>query len=569
MSAQVLSAAERVVGKYRIIGQLGEGGQARVYLALMSGPASFNKLLVLKVLRDTGMEDPLFVNAFMQEARLAAQVNHPGIVQTYEVGEDRGRYYIAMEFVNGQSLRAIHRRLAPDKLPLHVHLGVIAEVARALHYTHTLKDYDGTPLNLVHRDVSPQNVMVSYEGAVKLLDFGIAKVSGNDELTREGMIKGKVAYMAPEQLRGGSIDHRADIFSLGVMIWQAVTGRSFSGPRDLPELTKMQHRLEGSEPRLAVAKPDAHPAVIALCDRALALNPDDRQSTAEELADQIEEYLAEHSGTAYLRELTRLLNTHFAADRRKAEATIDEQIRIAMSETSDPIAVQRVEVHAEDPTRTTAVEATATPPASSSFLRWAAAAAALVVLVAVAYVMRPTESTGAGAAEVAAAPVSAQPVLEQSAGADQVGTNPRAMPIREDVGTAPDDGARGAATVRVRVTVSPPDAQLELDGEPLPSPADVVRPRDGRTHILVATAPGHHPERRTISFESDIDITLSLRRARAQLSRRPEASAESAGAEQQASARHRASTSSSASAEDDQDRPRVLRPRLDREDPYQ
>src|SRR5262245_34862056 len=202
---------------------------ASVYLARLAGPLGFNKLFVIKTLRDElaeGHED--YVTMFLDEARLSARLHHPNIVQTYDVGEDNGRYFMAMEYLEGQSLRAVEKRLAPG-FPLSQQLRVLSELGKGLHHAHELCDYDGRPLSVVHRDVSPHNVVLTYDGQVKLLDFGIAKAHSAMHLTKVGVIKGKAEYIAPEQVRGEAIDRRADVFSLGAMMYEAISGTRFAG----------------------------------------------------------------------------------------------------------------------------------------------------------------------------------------------------------------------------------------------------------------------------------------------------------------------------------------------------
>ena len=215
---------------------------AKVYLGLMAGPAGFNKLLVIKVLNrddaNAGSEDN--VQLFWDEARLAARVIHPNIVHTYEVGEVDGRYFLAMEYLDGQSYRTLQGRMVRSPLGPCEELRIISETARGLHYSHDLKDFKGEPLGVVHRDVSPQNVFITYDGQVKLLDFGIAKTYDAGHKTQVGVIKGKLDYIAPEQLSGDDVDHRADIFALGIMLWEAVTGQRFAGGRKIAEVSKIR-----------------------------------------------------------------------------------------------------------------------------------------------------------------------------------------------------------------------------------------------------------------------------------------------------------------------------------------
>jgi serine/threonine-protein kinase len=318
---------ERAIGKYRPIALLGEGGMARVYLAVMKGPGGFTKLLVIKSLRES-LEDPLYLRSFMFEARLAAQLNHPNVVQTFEVGEEAGRYFIAMEYLEGQSLRTVQRRLAPERLPLPMQLRILAEVARGLHHAHTLVSFDGTPLEIVHRDVSPQNVLITYEGQVKLLDFGIAKAQGGGDLTKTGMIKGKIDYIAPEQILGESVDQRADIFSLGVMLWEAITGKRFSGGAEVADVTKIHNRVSGREPKLRDVAPDTPIRLAEICERAVAPRAEDRYDTAEDFALALTDYLRGTSHMPSARDLADVVGPLFASERKKIRKVIDEQVRL-------------------------------------------------------------------------------------------------------------------------------------------------------------------------------------------------------------------------------------------------
>ena len=203
------------VGKYRFLVELGSGGMGDVFLAVAQGPKGFNKLQVIKRLRPELAQDPEFLAMFLNEARIAARLNHPNVVQTNEVSEHEDEYFIAMEYLEGRSLYAILKRAIssspknapPQRMPLAFHLHTLAEACEGLHYAHELRDFDGTPLELVHRDCSPQNIFVTYDGEAKVLDFGIAKAADSATYTRTGVLKGKVPYMAPEQLDGGRDRH--------------------------------------------------------------------------------------------------------------------------------------------------------------------------------------------------------------------------------------------------------------------------------------------------------------------------------------------------------------------------
>jgi serine/threonine protein kinase len=273
------------IGRYRLIAEIGHGGMADVYLALAPGPNGFNKAVVVKALRGEAPDDRS-VAMFLDEARIAARLNHPSIVQTHEVGYDGGgRPFLAMEFVEGQSLQSLLRR-AKGGAPLPVLLRVISDVLAALDYAHALTDFDGTPLDLVHRDVTPHNVIVSYDGFGKLLDFGIAKATVRSAQTQAGMIKGKVAYMSPEQANGGAIDRRSDLFSVGVMLYQALSGRRFWGDEpDMPVLVKLS---QGQLPDLRAGLAGAPGPLAAVVLRAVAASPADRYGAAAEFQADLE-----------------------------------------------------------------------------------------------------------------------------------------------------------------------------------------------------------------------------------------------------------------------------------------
>jgi len=207
---------------YLLIGALGRGGMAEVLLALQDGPGGFRKLVVIKRLLPHLADEPGVVEMFLDEARLAARLEHPHVVRTEKVGEADGRHFIAMEYLDGEPvsriLRETTRRGEPLPLPLAARVG--ADALDGLAYAHGASDYDGTALGVVHRDVSPQNLFVTYQGVTKLLDFGIAKAATQEGQTRTGFVKGRFGYLAPEQARGGDVDARADLFGMGVVLFR-------------------------------------------------------------------------------------------------------------------------------------------------------------------------------------------------------------------------------------------------------------------------------------------------------------------------------------------------------------
>ncbi|WP_164010162.1 serine/threonine protein kinase [Pyxidicoccus trucidator] len=216
------------VGKYQLIRKLATGGMAEVFLAKAEGPGGFEKTLVLKRILPHLVEDPSFVEMFLGEARLVAGLNHPHIVQIFDFGEAEGSYFLAMEFIDGPNLRRWERQAASKgvKLPPAICARVVAAAAEGLAFAHDFRDpATGEPLGLIHRDVSPDNILVSRQGAVKVVDFGIAKVAGQKHRTQTGIVKGKVAYMPPEQVTAAPLDRRVDVYALGVVLYELLTGR--------------------------------------------------------------------------------------------------------------------------------------------------------------------------------------------------------------------------------------------------------------------------------------------------------------------------------------------------------
>jgi len=237
---------------------------SEVYLALAQGGlGGFQKLVAIKLLRRDLAKDEEFRRMFLEEARLTARLNHSNVVQTNDVGEDQGRYYIAMEYLEGQTFERVRRSRNASKLfPLNMQIQMLVHALSGLHYAHELTDYDNTPLSIVHRDVTPSNIFITYDGQVKLVDFGIAKVFDSLNHTRVGVLKGKARYMPPEQITGVAIDRRADIFSVGVMLWEILSGAPIWAGRNETEILR---RVSTGD--LPPVTRDAPPVLVRICAR--------------------------------------------------------------------------------------------------------------------------------------------------------------------------------------------------------------------------------------------------------------------------------------------------------------
>ena len=247
------------IGKYKLVRLIASGGMAEVYLARQAGAAGFEKLVCLKRILPHLARDRQFVEMFLNEARLAARLDHPNIVSIHDLGEANGNYFIAMEFIDGPSLRAVAKRAQErgERLPIAEVVKIVSMAAGGLHYAHDLAGPDGKPLGLVHRDISPDNVLVHRNGMAKVVDFGIAKAANSSGMTRTGTLKGKVAYMPPEQLRGDALDRRADVFALGVVLYEMLGGkRPWEGDSEVSLIGRIM--TEDPQP-LSVLRPEAPP----------------------------------------------------------------------------------------------------------------------------------------------------------------------------------------------------------------------------------------------------------------------------------------------------------------------
>lgn len=306
-------------GHYELLQPLATGGMGQLYLA-RNRAEGFQKLVVVKMLLAHLSRDQGFMAMFLDEARIAAQLNHPHICQIFELGEHGGTHYLAMEYVPGVDLRSLQQHVSERGLQLPPALAcrVVSDAAAALHYAHELTDDTGRPLGLIHRDVSPSNVLVSFEGAVKLIDFGIAKAAGRATDTASGQLKGKFAYMSPEQAEGDPLDPRSDVYALGLVLHELLTGhRVLQRDSDLATLKAAREAAIAPPSTLNSTCPaDLDPVVM----RALARRPEDRYATASQLALALEDWI--------LRSQQPASPTHLAAFLRTAYPDYKERSRV-------------------------------------------------------------------------------------------------------------------------------------------------------------------------------------------------------------------------------------------------
>ena len=279
----------RAVGRYVLYGELASGGMATVHFGRLSGPVGFSRTVAIKRLHPHFAKDPEFVTMFLDEARLCGRIRHPNVVPTLDVVTTQGEIFIVMEYVAGEALSKLMRSSAQKNIlmPPKVAATIMSSVLHGLHAAHITKDEHGRELGIVHRDVSPQNVLVGADGTARVLDFGVAKAAGRLQTTRDGQVKGKIAYMPPEQLSGAPVNRQVDVYAAAVVLWEMLTGRRlFDGETEAIVLARA---IEGT-----VEPPSSHnaflePAVDAVVLRGLARDPEMRYATAREMALALEQ----------------------------------------------------------------------------------------------------------------------------------------------------------------------------------------------------------------------------------------------------------------------------------------
>jgi serine/threonine-protein kinase len=274
----------QLVGRYVLYGAIASGGMATVHFGRLVGPAGFARPVAIKRLHAQFAQDPEFVKMFLDEARLAARIAHPNVVQTLDLVESTNEVFLVMDYVRGLSLASLVRTLrgVGERIPVAVSVGILVGVLEGLHAAHEAKNDMGERLDLVHRDVSPQNVLVGTDGVARLLDFGIAKAAGRVQSTKSGQVKGKVAYMAPEQVQGEPVTRRTDIYAASVILWEVLTGRRlFFGQNDADSLRRVMN--DRVQPPSALV-PDLAHALDRVVMRGLERDASKRYSTAHEMA---------------------------------------------------------------------------------------------------------------------------------------------------------------------------------------------------------------------------------------------------------------------------------------------
>ncbi len=318
------STSGRWLGRYELLHEIATGGMATVYLGRARGVAGFERVVAIKCCHPHLRGDEEFATMFLDEARLAARIHHPNVVSTLDVGDEEA-LYLVMEYIEGDRLSGLIKAAAKkgEVIPLPIAARIMADVLSGLHAAHELTDPHGKPLSIVHRDVSPQNVLVGIDGAARITDFGIAKAEARATVTRDGQVKGKMSYMAPEQLGSSNVTRRADIYSAGIVFWESLTGRRlFRAETDVETLNMVLHGVVPKPSKVVESLP---PELDAIVQKALERDPEKRYATAADFAEALENapfkiatgravsaYIHEQLGAAIeaRRDLVRKLDDH-------------------------------------------------------------------------------------------------------------------------------------------------------------------------------------------------------------------------------------------------------------------
>jgi eukaryotic-like serine/threonine-protein kinase len=482
------------VGRYEILGELAIGGMAEILLGRLVGPSGFERVVVLKRILPHLTRAPAFVQMFLDEARTVARIRHPNVVQVHELGSDDGELYLVMEYLEGESVAGLLRRLAlrDEKLDPWLAAHVVAEACRGLHAAHELTDGD-LPLDLVHRDVSPQNIFVTYSGAVKVLDFGIAKAADGATRTEAGQVKGKFAYMSPEQCAGKPLDRRSDLFALGAVLYELLTKRRLF--KRATELLTMKAICEQPVAPPGTLEPTVPAALEAACMHALARRRDERPRDAAEMRREVLAAMRALGREGDAEEALAALMHRLFAERIAEKAEMLRKATALRSVTHVPSAESDGEVElaaAEEPTAMPTASDTTAPRPSPSRAWLGLAAAGFAAAIGAAWFARRAPERPAGPLT---APASAAPPETR----------------RDAPAPAEARSAAPASDVALHVESTPPGARVTFDGNDLgPTPLDTRVPRGSEPREMVLTRPGYHPLEKRLTPDVDQRWVLAL-----------------------------------------------------------
>jgi serine/threonine protein kinase len=499
------------MGKFQLLSEIATGGMAEIWIAKQQLEEGIEKLVVIKMLRPKLKKNREFVHMFLNEARIASRLTHPNVVQMYDLGYAAGNYFIAMEYIAGENLRTTTKacRKTGDKIPLPLSLAIISQACEGLHYAHTKTDVLGRPLNIVHCDMSPQNIVISFTGQVKLVDFGVAKAASRFEQAQSGVVKGKLAYMSPEQIQGKQMDARSDVFSAGIVLWELCTWKRLFGSFTPNEIVKLIPT--GNVPSPSRVNPEVTPALESVILKALQKDPLSRFQSALEMHQALAEVMHDDGVSAEASELSAFMRRIFEhkldSVRRIEKAQEDGELGSFLfhdldiqddeiSALNDELAAEvaarpqasekaspkrKIDVPAPAPARPrnapSRVSLPLPPVAKPPSRRWIALVAAALVLAAAAYLVA----------------------------ARQAGLWPFEPQAQEAGPTA--DKPQAAATGMIRVASRPEGAAVRLDGqERCKTPCVIDKLPVDKSYLVEIRLKGYRPWTAEFTLEKRYEV---------------------------------------------------------------
>ena len=469
------------LGKHQLLHRLAVGGMAEIYLARATGIEQFEKLLVLKRMLPQYAGDHRFIRMFLDEARLAATLSHANIAHVYDIGGGDGHYYFTMEYIHGEDLAAVLRasRAADRTVPIAQALAIASGVAAGLHAAHERRGDSGALLGVVHRDVSPSNILVGYDGCVKIVDFGIAKLAAQDRRTRTGGFLGKARYCSPEHAQGQPLDRRSDVFSLGIVLFELTSGRRpFDGETDF---AVMQAIVSGELPRPSAVMPGYPPGLEQIVLRAMQRDREARFATAQDLQLAIEDFARQRqialSGVALAGYMGELFGDKIAAWRDAQQAGRSLSEHVIATATGGTLDLAALDDAAANPAKPAPADPAPSRRTARHALRWLAIAA-----------------VGAAAATGAARAIQPAPRSTDAAAVPAPGieaANPRAP-----AAPAPEPPPAPSLTPEApAVEPSPVPARRQRPSIPAPRAGDAKRAANPRPTVRRATTAADRPAR--------------------------------------------------------------------------
>ncbi|MEM6295653.1 MAG: serine/threonine-protein kinase [Myxococcota bacterium] len=500
---------QTLVGRYELIHRLGHGGMASVYLGRAIGTAGFERLVAVKVIHPHLANEAEFVEMFLDEARIAAKIHHPNVCETIDLGDDDGLFFMVMEYVEGETLSSLIRQLdkAEERLPVSVALQIASDACRGLAAAHDLAEHDGSKLDLVHRDVSPHNLLVTMDGRVKVVDFGIMKAAGKRSSTLTGQLRGKLTYMSPEQARGEPVDRRSDIYAVGVILWELIAGtRFYRGKTDSEILAQVSL---GRTRDIREFCEDVPASVVAVLDKALANSRSDRYATAQDMLKDLRSALRQ------------LLDADEDDPREVLGASMDrffagriEYIHAAIRGQADDREPSGRRPAANG-SRTSVIESRSLTPSSATIGRTGTLTSSIAAAPArswALWIVLPLAGAALGTAAVSS-----------GFGKEAEPATPPAAPAAVET---PDPGAvvpTEPELVKWWINTDPQGATVLIDGEALPetTPTSVQLPRSDETVLVRLSLDGHTarevqmaplgPENHTFRLEPSFKTTFTAR----------------------------------------------------------